>query len=595
MEVTATGTSTGSIPVGTGILTLPLDVAHDAGGRGVILWVGNGTPGSLARPGLMSTHLLGNGRTAATSVLAPSVNTSTPGDVRLEPLADGSLLGAYTSGSQVIAVHRAMDSDAFGALQAVGQAAGATNVASLTISPGPERAGEAVVSWGGGAGTNVAPILPSTANPGFGGSVLDRTGPAFTASIPATAERGDPVNFSASTPQDAWSAVVGTISWSFGDGGGPAAGATRTHAFAAPGSYRATASATDSAGNTATQSGTVDVRQTRDSRTTAGSGSGSGNLERVEGTVLIKRPGSLRYLRVDGSTMIAVGTLVDATQGTVHLTTARDLEGHTQTGEFSGGIFEYTQHLASNGAPVDVGPMATASAADRELITDITLAGTTFAGCPVSGAGDGSAQSSRRRVVRYLRAKARGNFNVVGRSAQGIERGTAWTTTDTCDATEISVSDGAVDVIDLVRLKTVTVTAGHTYVAPHAPGIAGVDSHTADRQSLVDNGLRFRQTFPGAGVAEWYIDLSVWDKPTVKVADTSRPIPPPMTIGSARRKVGLPGSQEVTVRLSDAGKRLLSRHPRARLVLRWRFVPRAVAARGTARKRRLDVLAPLPL
>jgi hypothetical protein len=44
-------------------------------------------------------------------------------------------------------------------------------------------------------------------------------------------------------------------------------------------------------------------------------------------------------------------------------------------------------------------------------------------------------------------------------------RGTVWTTTDYCDGTLVSVQRGVVSVLDLVRHKTVTVTAGHSHFA----------------------------------------------------------------------------------------------------------------------------------
>lgn len=75
------------------------------------------------------------------------------------------------------------------------------------------------------------------------------------------------------------------------------------------------------------------------------------------------------------------------------------------------------------------------------------------------------AGAARRRIVRYLTAKAHGSFNVVGRHASGIERGTDWKTVDTCDATEVHVIKGAVVVTDLIIHKTFVIKAPHDYVA----------------------------------------------------------------------------------------------------------------------------------
>jgi len=48
------------------------------------------------------------------------------------------------------------------------------------------------------------------------------------------------------------------VSWSFGDGGG-ASGLSATHAYASPGRYTVTATATDALGNVSTQSSTITV------------------------------------------------------------------------------------------------------------------------------------------------------------------------------------------------------------------------------------------------------------------------------------------------------------------------------------------------
>lgn len=178
--------------------------------------------------------------------------------------------------------------------------------------------------------------------------------------------------------------------------------------------------------------------------------------------MLVRIPGSLRYVPVQQLTSIPVGSLIDARNGVVLLTVSDGL-GHYFTGEFRGGLFRFTQRLAKKGS--------------KKLITDIKLAGGKFSTLCGSGkqAKGRSASprgswgdASRRRVVRYLQAKAHGSFNVVGRDAAGVERGTDWKTTDTCNSTEVRVVDGAVLVTDLVLHKNVTVKAGHTYVARDA-------------------------------------------------------------------------------------------------------------------------------
>jgi hypothetical protein len=189
----------------------------------------------------------------------------------------------------------------------------------------------------------------------------------------------------------------------------------------------------------------------------------TGNALPESGTVLVLLPGTTRYVPIAGITSLPVGTLIDARKGVVLLTVASDLLGHLQTGEFRGGVFRFTQRLAKKGS--------------NKLITDIRLAGGKFASICGGGStkkakaraaslGDWTwADAARRRVVRYLSAKAHGSFNVVGRHAAGLERGTEWKTTDTCDSTEVKVVDGTVLVTDFVLHKTVAVKEGNTYVA----------------------------------------------------------------------------------------------------------------------------------
>jgi hypothetical protein len=68
-------------------------------------------------------------------------------------------------------------------------------------------------------------------------------------------------------------------------------------------------------------------------------------------------------------------------------------------------------------------------------------------------------------VLQLLRASAHGRFRTRGRYSAATVRGTAWTTSDRCDGTLTSVRRGTVLVTDLVRRVSVTVHAGHRYLA----------------------------------------------------------------------------------------------------------------------------------
>jgi hypothetical protein len=169
----------------------------------------------------------------------------------------------------------------------------------------------------------------------------------------------------------------------------------------------------------------------------------------VSGTVIVTPPGKQPFKLDAQDRSIPIGSLLDTTHGRVDLRAA-PLPGtapaaEVQDAEFYQGKFRVRQ---APGSPV----------------TDVLLAGGSTAGCkPQLGA-----QASRalpHRVIRLLGASGKGGFRTRGRYAAATVRGTVWTTTDYCDGTLVSVQRDVVSVLDLVRHKTVTVTAGHRYFA----------------------------------------------------------------------------------------------------------------------------------
>lgn len=218
--------------------------------------------------------------------------------------------------------------------------------------------------------------------------------------------------------------------------------------------------ATDGSGNV----GTKDVHVLRGGVAAPPPVAGkSGGVGTVTGRVCYYKPGSKRCIRLRGGELIPVGSIIDARKGKITLVVS-DGEGGTDEGQFSGGIFVFTQATKAV-------PEVRAVAAKRALITNIKLTRGDFrkacrARSRKSSLSDWPgtfADTARRRVVRYLNAKAHGRFNVIGKRASGIERGTVWKTTDTCDATEIKVISGAVIVRDFKKRKNFLVKAGKTY------------------------------------------------------------------------------------------------------------------------------------
>ena len=179
----------------------------------------------------------------------------------------------------------------------------------------------------------------------------------------------------------------------------------------------------------------------------------TGNVAPVSGTVLVKLPGTNKFVPLSTLRQIPFGSVIEATHGTVSVTTAEP-GGKTQTGEFFEGEFILRQ--GANGV----------------VIAELT--GGNFAVCPTkqershiaSAAPAASAASaSSSHVVRKLWANAHGKFSTKGNYAAGAVQGTEWLTEDLCDGTLIKVTRDKVAVTNLVNHKHVEVTTGHHYVA----------------------------------------------------------------------------------------------------------------------------------
>jgi hypothetical protein len=164
------------------------------------------------------------------------------------------------------------------------------------------------------------------------------------------------------------------------------------------------------------------------------------------------------FVPLTGATQLPSGTEVDALHGSVNLVTATGKGRKTFTGTFGGAVFRIAQSKAGS---------------DQGLTTLTLIEGAfpgapTYASCP-KGAADGGALAHAalsRRILQTLRSSDRGGrFGSRGRFSAATVRGTQWDTTDRCDGTLTNVHRGVVSVRDFVRGITVTVRAGHTYLA----------------------------------------------------------------------------------------------------------------------------------
>ena len=98
----------------------------------------------------------------------------------------------------------------------------------------------------------------------------------------------------------------------------------------------------------------------------------------------------------------------------------------------------------------------------RRTVAELALTGGSFADCPAP-ARAGAAQADK--AIRSLWAKGKGRFRTKGRFSTATVKGTRWNTTDRCDGTLTTVTEGSVSVKDVSRRQPVVVRAGRSYLA----------------------------------------------------------------------------------------------------------------------------------
>lgn len=163
------------------------------------------------------------------------------------------------------------------------------------------------------------------------------------------------------------------------------------------------------------------------------------------GTVKVRSADRKRFTLTAGAT-IPAGSVIDATNGSVAMTSALDENGSVQTAEFTGGRFQVRQSANGDG------------------MVDIYLKGSI--GRCRAGAATLASTSGKKRPGRRLWGRDRnGRFRTHGNDSVASVRGTHWLTEDTCAGTRTRVKEGSVAVRDLHRKRTVLVRAGHSYLA----------------------------------------------------------------------------------------------------------------------------------
>ena len=164
------------------------------------------------------------------------------------------------------------------------------------------------------------------------------------------------------------------------------------------------------------------------------------------GTVVIRTPDGKSAV-LSSASALPTGTRIDTRVGEIALTSAIDADGTTQTGRFSGGVFEVRQTRDGHG------------------LTQIVMVGGHWAACasPTSGYAARAAKKKARKPIRKLwGSDDHGRFQTQGGGSVATVRGTHWLTTDTCDGTRTTVLAGAVEVKSRKTGKATLVHAGET-------------------------------------------------------------------------------------------------------------------------------------
>jgi hypothetical protein len=172
------------------------------------------------------------------------------------------------------------------------------------------------------------------------------------------------------------------------------------------------------------------------------------------GTVVVRTPDG-KSVPLSSASALPTGTRVDTRNGEVALTSALDAQGHTQTGRFSGGVFEVRQPKGGKG------------------LTQIVMVGGHWGKCALSdytatpdvvtrAAKEAKKKKARKPIRTLWGTDDKGRFETRGGGSVATVRGTHWLTTDTCQGTRTTVLQGAVEVTSRKTGVKHLVTAGHT-------------------------------------------------------------------------------------------------------------------------------------
>jgi CSLREA domain-containing protein len=160
----------------------------------------------------------------------------------------------------------------------------------------------------------------------------------------------------------------------------------------------------------------------------------------VDGTVLVRKPGSGTYVAIDPTQPIPVGSTIDSRNGEIRITALLTPGGPLQSARFFDGVFRITQ---------------------TKTTTNLALT-EALAACKK---GKASAAAKKKPKTRKLWGDGSGSFRTQGQYSAATVRGTEWLVQDSCAGTLTRVKHGVVSVRDNVRHRTIILRAGKHYLA----------------------------------------------------------------------------------------------------------------------------------
>jgi hypothetical protein len=190
----------------------------------------------------------------------------------------------------------------------------------------------------------------------------------------------------------------------------------------------------------------------------------------VSGNVFIEYPAGTGpratapkgFVALRGAANVPMDAQLDTRKGRVGVTSAADTGAvKTQTADFYDGLFQVKQALPKKQPKT---PTA--------LITNMVMRGEPSRSvcAPLKGARAAAVDKTKKKkgphsVLGKLWGNGKGKFQTTGKYSSATVRGTIWLTQDRCDGTLVTVRRGVVSVRDFKRKKTVSVKAGHSYLA----------------------------------------------------------------------------------------------------------------------------------